>query len=862
LVYEIREALSYDDVLLVPKFSNIFSRKQVETSTHLTRNIKLNIPIISSNMDSVTESSMVIAMARQGGLGIIHRYLSVEDQVNEVLKVKRSEAIVIERPYTLTPDHMIRDARNLMNEKKISGIPIVDNVGRYVGILTSKDLMFEDNILKSISEIMTTKENSITALPDINSGVARDIFKENKIEKLPLVDRTGMLRGLITSKDIMKNDIYPLASKDSKGRLLVGAAIGVKGDYLDRAEALINSGCDILCVDVAHGHHENVIQTIKAIKDRFGDVPLIAGNVATSEGTLDLINAGADCIKVGVGGGCFAAGTRILMSNGIYKNIEDIKSGEKIINKNGKSVNVKNAFCTGVKLVHKIRSSIFYQPTFVTLNHSYWVGDLNTISIATLQSRGYAKLLEVQSKTIPKSSKYKWKEVKDLKQDVLLIPKEIQFELENDFKITLNKRVSGNAKSGIKYDIDSVLKPNYDLGYIFGTFLGDGTAHQGANKKNNSHVGSARWFFGLEELDIAEKLSKSINNIFKKEAKIVYSKKNTIDVRFFYKPFADFLQAFGKKHNKYLPNQYLINNREYLTGLLHGLIDSDGYLEDGGRIAFYNSSKKLIELFSIVNYILTGVFPNCEKEKIDMGNLKGTKIENIKPSYTARIINTGEKRLTKNYQLAKILENKETNQSVPVYDLEIDCPTHSFIANNAIVHNSICVTRIVAGSGIPQFTAVLDSAKVAHEVGIPVIADGGIKQAGDITKALGAGASCVMLGNMLAGTDESPGQTIIKNGRKFKIYRGMAGFGANMSKRQRENINDDLSDVVPEGVEGIVPYRGNVSEVVFQLIGGLKSGMSYAGAHTIYELWKNAEFIKMTSSGIKESQAHDIDLLK
>ncbi|MBS3152856.1 IMP dehydrogenase [Candidatus Woesearchaeota archaeon] len=475
---EIREALSYDDVLLVPRFSNINSRKQVDISTNLTKKIMINLPIVSANMDTVTESSMAISMARHGGIGIIHRFMTIEDQTNEILKVKRSEGILIEKPYTLTPEHIIKDAKVLMENKNITGILITDNVGRYVGILTHRDLMFEDNLLKPISEIMTPKDESITSVPNINIEAAKKLFKEYKVEKLPLVDKNGLLKGLITAKDIMKKDMHPLASKDKKGRLLVGGAIGIKGDYLERAEALINAECDVLCIDIAHGHSQFVVDTIKALRDKFDDVQIIAGNVATAEGTLDLINAGADAIKTGVGGG------------------------------------------------------------------------------------------------------------------------------------------------------------------------------------------------------------------------------------------------------------------------------------------------------------------------------------------------------------------------------------------------SICVTRIVTGAGVPQFSAVLDCVKVANEFGIPVIADGGIKQSGDITKALAAGASSVMLGNLLGGTEESPGQTIIRGGRKFKIYRGSAGFGSVMSRKQRENGNDDLSDVVPEGVEGTVPYKGNVSEVLYQLVGGLKSGMSYCGAHNMNELWKNAEFVKITSAGLKESHAHDIDVLK
>lgn len=860
-VNNINEWLTYDDVLLMPKYSNITSRKQVDTSGQLTKNININVPIVSANMDTVTESSMAIAMARQGGIGIIHRFMSIEEQVNNVRAVKRSEAIVIEKPYTLTPEHIIRDAKNLMKEKNITGILVTDNVGRLVGILTNRDLMFEDNLLMPIAEVMTNKEKLVTAPPNTNIEAAKSIFKQHKIEKLPLVDKNGILRGLITTKDIQKKELHPLASKDKKGRLLVGAAIGVKDDYLERAEAIINEGCDVLVVDIAHGHHENAIRTIKAIRDKFGEVELIAGNVATAEGTLDLIKAGADCIKIGVGPGCFAAGTRILMSNGFYKNIEEVKPGDRVVNKDGNPVTVKDAFCTGVRSVYKIRNSIFYEDTYVTPDHNYFVGDLNTTSIETLHSRGYVALLQVQSKTVPKSSKYKWKEIKDLERDALLMPRNIKLEIKPDFEIILNKRKGGNSKTGIIYKIDARLIPSYELGYLFGLFLGDGSAHTPYYK--GSHRGAVNWYLGLNEENIVKKLKECINKLFNKQPR-VYRKKNIIKVIFYYKPLADFLDNFGKRKNKALPEQYLVDNEDYLNGLLEGLIDSDGFKEDGGRIKFDNTSKRLIELFSVLNYLLTGVFPNNKKKGISVGKLKNANIENFSTSYVAEIINTGKKRLTEEYQIAKLLERENINLYLKVYDLEVDCPTHSFIANNAIVHNSVCSTRIVTGAGVPQLSAVIECSKVATEIGIPTIADGGIKQSGCITKALAAGASTVMIGNILAGTEESPGQTVIKGGRKFKIYRGMAGFGANISKREKEvnKENVDITDLVPEGVEGTVPYKGSVAEVIYQLVGGLRSGMSYVGAHNIKELWKNAEFIRITPAGLKEGHVHDIDQIK
>lgn len=477
---EIKEGLSFDDVLLVPKKSSVYSRKDVDVSTILTKRLKLNIPIVSSNMDTVTEAEMAIAMARLGGIGIVHRFNTIEQQVQEVLKVKRAESIVIEQPYSLNSDNALRDAKAFMKNYEVSGIIVVDSFGKFEGILTNRDILFESDDNKQIREIMTKKEDCITGSPNITIEEAKNILHKNKIEKLPLVDEEGFIRGLITSSDILKKEKYPLAAKDSKGRLVVGAAIGVK-DYVERTEALLKVGCDAIVVDVAHGHSDLVINTVKTLKETFSKINIIAGNVATADGTEDLIKAGADCVKVGVGPG------------------------------------------------------------------------------------------------------------------------------------------------------------------------------------------------------------------------------------------------------------------------------------------------------------------------------------------------------------------------------------------------AVCSTRIVTGAGVPQLTAIFESAKVGKMFDIPIIADGGIKYSGDIAKALASGASTVMIGSLLAGTEESPGITINRNGGKYKIYRGMASFGAALGRKERtekELEDKSLLDVVPEGVESTIPYKGNVNEIVSQLVGGLKSGISYCGARSIKEMQQNAEFVKMTIAGLRESHPHDVSVIK
>ena len=477
---EIREGLTFDDVLLVPKFSDISSRSQTNLSTKLSRNISLNVPLISANMDTVTEAPMAVIMAREGGIGIIHRFLTIEEEVNQVLKVKRSGSVMIENPYTIQPEQTIQNAFNLMNEKGVSGLLVTNTDSTLAGILTERDVLFESsNSSKLVMELMT--KDVITAHVGIDMEQAKLVLKNNRIEKLPLIDENNHVKGLITSQDIADLEKYPDASKDKKGRPLVGAAVGVKGDFMERTEALIEAGTDVLVVDIAHGHSENAINTIKNIKKAFPDCELIAGNVATSKGTEDLIKAGVDAVKVGVGSG------------------------------------------------------------------------------------------------------------------------------------------------------------------------------------------------------------------------------------------------------------------------------------------------------------------------------------------------------------------------------------------------SICITRVITGSGVPQLTAVLDCAKIGKKHNIPIISDGGTRTSGDATKALAAGASSIMVGSILGGTDESPGSTITKNGKRFKIYRGMASLGASIGRKSKEtgtlDLTEDLNDYVPEGVEAMVPYNGSVTDLIVQITGGIRSGLSYCGAHNIKQMHENAEFIKMSGAGFAESQPHDVDLM-
>ena len=471
----VKEGLTFDDVLLIPSKSEVLPG-QVDLTTNLTKSIKLNIPLMSAAMDTVTEARLAIAIAREGGIGIIHKNMSIEDQATQVDKVKRSEHGVIVDPFFLSPDHLLSDADELMRKYRISGVPITVD-GKLVGIITNRDIRFETDFTQKIADVMTS-ENLITAPQGTNLQQAQEILRKHKIEKLPIVDDNMMLKGLITIKDIEKAIQYPNSAKDSGGRLLVGAAVGVSKDTMDRVRALVDANVDVVAIDTAHGHSIGVQKMVRQIKESFPELQIIAGNVATAEATKDLIEAGADCIKVGIGPG------------------------------------------------------------------------------------------------------------------------------------------------------------------------------------------------------------------------------------------------------------------------------------------------------------------------------------------------------------------------------------------------SICTTRVVTGIGVPQITAIYDCARAAAPYGVPVIADGGIKYSGDIPKAIAAGANVVMIGSLLAGTAESPGEMEIYQGRSFKVYRGMGSMGAMAAGSKDRYFQEDAKKLVPEGVEGRVPFKGPLSETVFQLIVGLRAGMGYCGTPTIEDLRNDGKFIKITSASLRENHPHDIYITK
>jgi IMP dehydrogenase len=475
----ISEGITFDDVLLIPRYSEVLPR-ETSLKTRITKNITLNIPVISAAMDTVTESEMAIALAREGGIGIVHKNMSIKAQADEVDKVKRSESGMIRNPITLKADNTALDALTLMAKYKIAGFPVIDDSGGLIGIATNRDLRFKTNGSQLISELMT-KDNIVTAPLGTTLEEAEQILEKHRIEKLPVVDENGQLQGLITFKDIQKKKKYPNACKDELGRLRVGAAVGIAGETMDRVKALHEAGVDIVIIDTAHGHSRGVLDMIRAVKSTFPTLQIIGGNIGTADAAKAMIEAGADGVKVGIGPG------------------------------------------------------------------------------------------------------------------------------------------------------------------------------------------------------------------------------------------------------------------------------------------------------------------------------------------------------------------------------------------------SICTTRIIAGVGVPQLTAIMEAASEAHKHGVPVIADGGIKQTGDVAKAIAAGADCVMIGGMLAGHEESPGEKILLEGRAYKMYRGMGSLGAmqqGSADRYFQDMEDGLAKLVPEGIEGRVPFKGNASDTIYQLTGGLRASMGYCGCGTISELQEHARFVKITGAGLKESHPHDVVVTK
>jgi inosine-5'-monophosphate dehydrogenase len=853
-----RLGLTFDDVLLVPSESDVLPA-EADTSARLSRSITLRTPLLSSPMDTVTEARMAIAMARQGGVGVLHRNLSVEDQAIQVDIVKRSEAGMVSHPVTCSADDTIEVANTLMARYRISGVPVTDADGVLIGIVTNRDIRFEPNHERLVRDVMTATP-LVTALVGVSRSDALALLQQNKVEKLPIVDDGGRLRGLITVKDFAKSQEYPLATKDPEGRLMVGAATGVGEDGFKRALALVEAGADFIVVDTAHGHSRAVLEAVARLKASVS-VDVIGGNVATAAGAKALVDAGADAVKTGVGPGCFAAGTRVLMADGTYKAIEAVAAGDRIIGGHGRPTTVVRSWCTGVREVLAVRHTASGVPTFATPDHRYLVGDLSGVATTAVASQGYAKVLARPTRT--GDSKIGWHEIGYVQEAALLMPAKVHFEWPEHVRIDLRDHAVRPSRLS-RYNV--VVEDSSELGYLLGFFLGDG--HAFINSYNGREFGRVDFYVAADQPDVAARLLNAIESVVGVKPKEAPARGALRIFHLYSLQWARILAGCGKRDEKHLPTEWLCNNPDYLRGLLDGLIDSDGHIESGGRLCFRNTSRQLSELFGVLCLVVHGSMPNVTLENGSAGGLRNVADISCKPSWKSRLNKTHRLRHLGDHAVVKLLDLKAQGLFVPVYDIEVDDDDHSFIADNAIVHNSICTTRVVAGAGMPQVTAIYECAQVAHAAGIPVIGDGGVQYSGDIAKAIAAGADTVMLGSLLAGCEESPGELVFVAGKQYKSYRGMGSLGAMQSRGQARSYSKDryfqddvLSDdkLVPQGVEGQVPYRGPLANVMHQLIGGLQAGMGFVGARSITDL-QQAELVRITAAGLKESHAHDVQM--
>ncbi len=925
------EGLTYDDVLLVPARSAVMPRN-VSITTRLTRRITLNMPLLSAAMDTVTESEMAIAMAREGGVGVLHKNMTIENQANEVRRVKRSESGMILDPITLSPDDRVADARAMMRRFSIGGIPVVDADRRLVGIVTNRDLRFQEDNSVLLREMMTY-EHLITAPMGTTLEQAEAILQAHKIEKLPVVDDEGNLRGLITFKDIEKKRRFPNACKDEHGRLRVGAAVGVTADVLDRVQALAEAGVDFVVVDTAHGHSEGVLKTVERVKGSVSTVDVIAGNVATREGTEDLIAAGADAVKTGIGPGsiCLEGSAQILMADSSVKAIRDVQLGEAVITHRGRARRVTKTYRRP------------YHGDMICLNIGGCPGAVrvtpNHEFLAVTFDAPEKRRKKDGAKYFFNKPKYnkglQWVRADELrKQDVLAIPKQryeveaITFDLlesvphynHDAFSIWANKpsgnpnaetyadigarfgttpRVIGTIVKGTR-NVQDALQTQVEewldetgheremtpvsirrhvplderLMRLIGYYAAEGYA---VGAENNRQV---RFCFGEHETEYVEDVRTLVADVFDFHgATPRTTPRHATEVMVYNHAIARFFESLlpAGASNKKLPGFVLNQPREALRQLLIGMLRGDGCLTNPRRIAYKTTSPHLAhqiaEVFSRLGYL-----PSIQRYENDRDNWSDTyhvriggaqcaqfadEFPELKIEYPNDLRPRQGLFADEDYIYMPILgADVEQDCELEVFNIEVE-EDHTYIANRVAVHN--CTTRVVAGVGVPQLTAIMECADAARAHDIPIIADGGIKQTGDIPKALAAGAHSVMIGSLFAAVEESPGETIIYEGRKFKSYRGMGSLGAMQAgskDRYFQDAEDDIKKLVPEGIEGRVPYSGHLSEIIYQMVGGLRAAMGYCGCASVDELYERAQFVRITASGLRESHPHSVHITK
>lgn len=602
--------------------------------------------------------------------------------------------------------------------------------------------------------------------------------------------------------------------------MYVSISVGVGKESRDDLTRLYNFGMvpDYITIDIAHGDSVMSLKMIEMIKALFPSSFLIVGNVATAKGVRTLEKAGADATKVGIGQGCFAAGTRILLANGTYKNIEDINLHDEVISGTGNPTKVVGVRMSGIKKVCKYKNNHFYDDTICTPDHKHYVFEKPNLTESSLNSKSNSYFMEKYE------NNYGWKEIRDVRNDLLLLPSKINFRMESDFTFNLIDYSDSNKISNMG-TIFNDINSSYELGYVFGVFLGDGNSRVTTtdrfigDKQTYNTITSLAFFFGLNEKDIANKTKDNIKKCFNVDAEIVEDlTRNMTIVRVNKAPLARFFtKEFYFNSNKILQNKFLVNNIEYIRGIIDGLIDSDGTIEED-RKTFTNTSKYLVELYGILSYMLYGKLPSYTKNKKTIGKLVGANINNVVDSYTLKD-NISNQQICGEYIINKISSTEDLDIMVQVYDIEVECDTHSFIANNTIVHNSVCTTKDATGFTVPQFTAVVNACQEAKK---PVIADGGIRCIGDISKAIVGGATLIMAGSLFSGFNENP-QLSRQNDGKF-LYYGSASAE-----------NKGNSTFVEGRVTTIEP-KGSMSSLISSLKDGISSAISYSGGKTLEDM--------------------------
>lgn len=622
-------------------------------------------------------------------------------------------------------------------------------------------------------------------------------------------------------------------------RVGTGYAFNKNAEDYKKLKQILNEFPEIkmIVIDVANFYLQSSTDFLKLLRDDYPLHIVICGNVATPDISEQLIFDGADVVRIGIGPGCLEGSSRILMSNGTYKNISDVKPGDRIITITGQPATVKKSFCTGVRKVIETRFNHFYKPLILTPNHKCFIGDLSSVNDNTLSSLGYKKILT--STTKKKESKLKWKEIGHSGKKTCLVPNNIQWELPPKFEYDISSYFE-RKEHCINYN--TTITSTYDLGYMFGFFLGDGNSRISYienNKGQPSLTGTVTWYLNRTEMIFAEKLQQCVKNVTGKMPTVSRDKhhENVIILSLYSKQWATLLDEFGKKTEKHLPTKYMCLDIDYLTGLYNGLVDSDGHKE-GKQLNFTNTSVKLMELFGVLTLMLKGHFPIF----INRGKSNSDRVQALNEAYGAKTLIHKDNRKVNNYQIVKILESIDKESTVPVYDLEIDDDTHSFIANNIIVHNSICTTRIKAGVGYPQLSAINECSDVVHGIQGHIVGDGGCASPGDIAKAFGAGADFVMLGSMLAAHAESEEKVVSVANKNYIRFWGMSSQAA----RERHGSRKDLyqSD---EGRVVLLPFRGIVINTIKDILGGLASSMVYIGAKRLKDIPKCATFIRVSN---------------